>query len=306
LLTRYISEFVTRWRECKTILFYELTNEMNLQIDRDLDALRLCDKGCSGPCVHGHFSTAEMNGFADHLVLLIRSFDPSRPVSSGYAILRSAATHLARKPGFAPGGPDFTLDSPEEFARHLTEVHKPFQKISIHVYSNRERACFGRPPGEEAELAEDAATARAAGKPLVVGEFGDSDATPFMTRLAREIVNSPGRICRGLGLGILPVLDLPDARQRAHGIQPRAGLPERCHSGVGAHRERARCAAARHGRRAAAFRADLATTLRHRRQPSRTARSDERAPAWLRTSSSWSTDDWSGRRRRFPILHALI
>jgi hypothetical protein len=132
-----------------------------------------------------------MNQFADDIVSLIRSLDPSRPVSSGYAIPRSAAMHLMRKPGFAPGGPDFTPDTLDEFAKYLTEVHKPFEIISVHVYRSQVSGRFGRPPSAEAELVADAAAAaRAAGKSLFVGEFGDSGVTPFMTGILDEIVRN--------------------------------------------------------------------------------------------------------------------
>lgn len=187
LFAEYLRQFIGRYKARPTILFYELTNEMNLLAD--LDLRRRCPAGGRRPCVWDHFSTAEMDRFARQSVALIRRLDPSRQVSSGYSIPRRAAWHLMRRPAFAPGGPDWTPDTRGEFRRYLVRIHEPFDIISVHIYPRSQNDRFGRPPGEAYKLVGDAAAAAAtAGKPLFVGEFGDRGLTPFMTQMLAALV----------------------------------------------------------------------------------------------------------------------
>jgi len=184
LLARFIGDFIGHYQSRKTILFYELTNELNLFADVDLR------KKCrTGPCAWDNFTTAELDEFSRDLVRLIKSLDPSRPVSSGYSLPRPAAMHLARRPQFGASGPDWTQDTREEMARTLIETQQPFDILSVHLYPKREDNRFGLPQGEQYRLVADAAAAaKSAGKPLFIGEFGDTGATPFMAHILDEIV----------------------------------------------------------------------------------------------------------------------
>jgi Bacterial Ig domain/Cellulase (glycosyl hydrolase family 5) len=185
-LAQFLGDFIGRYKDRNTVLFYELTNEMNLEADLDLSVH--CRRPAA-PCVSDHFTTAEMIEFSRDLVALIKSLDPSRMVSSGYAAPRPAAVHLMQHPGFAPGGPDWTADSMDEFRRYLLIVHRPFDIISVHIYAGAEDNRFGRPPGHQYELVADAArAAKIAGKKLFIGEFGDQGATPFMRGLLDTVV----------------------------------------------------------------------------------------------------------------------
>lgn len=186
LLAQFVRDFIGRYKTRDTILFYELTNEMNL--DADLDLTGQCRRP-GAPCVWDHYTTAEMIEFSRDLVALIKSLDPHRMVSSGYSFPRAAAVHLMRHPGFAPGGPDWTADSMDEFRRYLLMVSDPFDIISVHIYPDAEDDRYGRPPGHQYELAADAArAAKIAGKKLFIGEFGDKGATEFMWGLLDEVV----------------------------------------------------------------------------------------------------------------------
>jgi hypothetical protein len=187
LFAQYLQEFIARYKDRKTILFYELTNEMNLGADLDLS--KGCPKGRPPPCVWDHYSTAELNRFASEAVALIKSLDPTRQVDSGYSMPRPAAWHLIGRPGFAPGGPDWTADTPAQLRDDLILIHQPFDIVSVHIYPIADNNRFGRPPGEEYKLLDDAAAAaRAAKKPLFVGEFGDTGVTPFMTNFLQGLV----------------------------------------------------------------------------------------------------------------------
>ena len=188
LLAQFIRDFIGRYKSRPTILFYELTNEMNLLADLDLHK-RSCK---ATACVWDDFTTAEMVAFSRDMVGLIKSLDAARPVSSGYSLGHTAASHLERRPEFAAGGPDWAADTTPDLARHLTEIHQPFDIVSLHLYPKPDATLFGRMPGEQYRLVDDAAAiARAAGKPLFIGEFGDSaGAGPFIAHVLDEIVQA--------------------------------------------------------------------------------------------------------------------
>jgi hypothetical protein len=186
LLARFIGDFIGRYRGRKTVLFYELTNEMNLFADVDLR--KKCRPGA--PCAWDNFTTAEMIEFSRDMVRQIKSLDPSRPVTSGYSLPRPAAMHLTRRPEYGASGPDWTQDTREEMARNLIETQQPFDILSVHIYPDPQDNRFGLPQGEQYRLVAAAdAAAKSAGKPLFIGEFGDiGGATPFMAHLLDEIV----------------------------------------------------------------------------------------------------------------------
>jgi Bacterial Ig domain/Cellulase (glycosyl hydrolase family 5) len=188
LLAQFIRDFTGRYKGRPTILFYELTNEMNLAADLDMHK-RNCK---TATCVWDDFTTAEMTAFARDMVGLIKSLDAAHPVSSGYSLGHTAASHLERRPEFAPGGPDWTADTTPDLARYLSEIHQPFDIVSVHLYPKPEATLFGRMPGEQYRLVNDAAgIARAAGKPLFIGEFGDkAGASPFLAHALDEIVQA--------------------------------------------------------------------------------------------------------------------
>ncbi len=186
LLAQFIRDFTSRYKERQTILFYEMGNEMNLLADLD-ERKRNCRRE---PCVWGNFTTADMNEFARDTVGLIKSSDPSRPVTSGYSLPRPGAMHLERRSEFAAGGPDWTPDTAAEFDRYLVATNEPFDVISIHVYPDDQTRPSVQALGEHFDPVTQAAkTARSAGKPLFIGEFGDpGGATPFMAHLMDDIV----------------------------------------------------------------------------------------------------------------------
>jgi hypothetical protein len=185
LLNRFVTDFVERYRSRKAILFYELTNEMNLAAD--LDLRKRCCKG--DPCIANNFTTAEMTRFAHDMVNLIKKLDPSHRVSSGYSLPRSSAMHLVRHPEFALGRIDWSQDTAEEFKNCLIAIHQPFDIVSIHVYPTHEVAHPVRGPSFDT-IEEAAIAARSAGKPLFVGEFGDTESapSPFMTHILSQLV----------------------------------------------------------------------------------------------------------------------
>lgn len=190
LFAKFITEFIQRYRNRQTVLFYELTNEMNLLADVSLQSK--CPKNEATACVWTNFTTADMMKFSQEVTRQMKSLDPTRSVTSGYSFPRAAAAHLMQRPAFSPGGGDWTADTPEEFRRYLVAVHQPFDLLSVHIYPNAEDARFGRHDGQQSKLVADAASAAAsAQKPLFVGEFGDDKgATPFMRSILQELVKN--------------------------------------------------------------------------------------------------------------------
>lgn len=198
LAVRYIREFVGRYRRRPTILFYELTNEMNLLADLDL-AGRCTRQHTNQPrgnhcSTEANFSTQELIAFTSRLATVIRQVDPSRRISSGYDVPRRAAEHLRAVPEWSQGGPDWTADSREQLQRNLVEIHENIDIISVHLYPGTENTRFGNTDPASASLLEEVhRIARRAGKPLFVGEFSDGsllDARPdaFTARMLGRIV----------------------------------------------------------------------------------------------------------------------
>lgn len=186
LLVRYLTEFITRYRGRRTILFWELTNELNLEAD--IDSVALCRKVWTAEAcaTHGNFSTAQLNRFAADMVAVIKSLDPAHAVGSGYSLARPASYHLMRQPGFSAAGPDWTADTPAQFAAIETLWHAPFDLVSVHVYPGDMR--WGNPAGSEGQtLARAARVARRAGKRLYLGEFGDKADSPYIAAMLRHV-----------------------------------------------------------------------------------------------------------------------
>jgi hypothetical protein len=195
LAARYIREFVGRYSKRRTILFYELTNELNLSAD--LDLVKRCSQGAYPfpPCsTVASFSTAEMVAFTGRLAFLLRQLDGERKISSGFDVPRRAAEHLRARPEWSAEGGDFSLDSKEQFGRNLLGIHEALDIISVHLYPTQENARFGAAdPTATALLDEVYKIAKESGKPLFVGEFGDperSDARPdaYNVRMLHRIV----------------------------------------------------------------------------------------------------------------------
>jgi Bacterial Ig domain len=186
LMMQFVKEFVQRYRNRKTILFYELGNELSLFAD--LHLAKNCPKIITKRCVWTDFATADLIDFSRAVVSSIKSLDPSHPISSGYSLPRVAAFHLERQPAFSSRGPDWTPDSPQEFQRYLLDIHEPFDIISIHIYRNKDDDRFGYPPNHQYQLIANAiAAAKAAHKKLFVGEFGDTE-LPFVGSTLHELV----------------------------------------------------------------------------------------------------------------------
>jgi hypothetical protein len=175
LAERYVREFVERYKGRKVLLFYELTNELNL--GADLDTVARCKRELPAPQCEpkGNYTTVEMIAFTHRLAELIRGLDPARPISSGFAAPRPAAEHLRAQPEWITGQADFTPDTPEQLRKNLADIHVGTDLISVHLYPNDGNRRFGVTDQRSTALLD--AFKQAAdkiGKPLFIGEFGDA------------------------------------------------------------------------------------------------------------------------------------
>ncbi len=186
----YVSQFVTRYRGRKSILFYEMGNEYNLLAD--LDQVRRCttqaapaNQRCASA---GNFTTAQLDDFGRDMAGLFHALDPSRGVSSGYSAPRPSALHLAARPEFSPAGPDWTPDTASELSQYLVQTHGPFDVVSLHVYPD---LSSGKPT---AHADRDLQAARLAarllhplGKTIFIGEFGDRSGSALTPGIAQGL-----------------------------------------------------------------------------------------------------------------------
>jgi Cellulase (glycosyl hydrolase family 5) len=186
LLLTFAGELATRYGADDTVLFWDLTNEINLNAELDFGVRTT--SGISVP--HGspaarsaadNYTSDEMATLLADLTAHMKSFDPNHLVSSGYSVPRSYAWHLRADPEWA--GDDKTPDSISQMEQYLALTHPdPIDIVSIHLYPDADRLGFdGRDPGVLGRY-QDAADALA--KPLFVGEFGDTNPTVSELRSA--------------------------------------------------------------------------------------------------------------------------
>ena len=187
LAQRYITEFVMRYRNRPTVLFYEMGNELNLLAD--LDSNRRCRREYAAQpfrCIStGNFSTDDLTMFSKRIVNLLHELDPSRRISSGFGNLRPAAAHLAKRPEWSQEGPDWTQDSLAEFTSFIRLQNASFDIASLHLYpgSDTVRPTLGtRSPSDYTQLV--ARLMHPLGKKVFVGEFADPNNTGLSGSIA--------------------------------------------------------------------------------------------------------------------------
>ena len=191
LLSQYVTEFATRYRSHPALMFYELTNEMNLSAD--IDSVGYCRRG--QPALQceplGNYTTDDLVAFTGRLAGLIRKIDPTHPISSGFSVPRMNAEGLRENPEWK-AGKSAPADTREQFEHILRDANQAADVISVHLYGTENNKRFG---SDEAVtlLAEVKKAADHIGKLLFVGEFGDDHAltagpNSFSTRMLRKIV----------------------------------------------------------------------------------------------------------------------
>ncbi len=182
---RYVSDFVSRYRDDPTVLMWELENEPMLKADVDMKGRKLLPKGVYSPGAVVRETGAREDSlrwnmllkiYTDHAAF-IKGLDPNHLVTSGDAHVRPECT--SRRETF----PDFkyrsdTLD--EYLANNIASQPEPLDVYSFHHYGT-----FRPPekPGERWGLDCIALFSRMhravldTGRPLFIGELGQSPPT---------------------------------------------------------------------------------------------------------------------------------
>jgi len=162
LLYRYLDETVSRYKNRKTILMWEITNELTLEADiGDKNAVY---NGERMPTLK------EVALFCDDVAKRIKSNDPLRLVNNGGSSMRESQWHLYQRKGWGRDTFEEQFQCLEMlFSNSVVDV------MDIHYYPNSKRgySIMGT-DGKEAFLDEKGylAMAKRIGKPLMIGEFG--------------------------------------------------------------------------------------------------------------------------------------
>jgi len=166
----YTREVVTRYRNSSAIWGWEFGNEYNLPAD-------LPNAAKHRPACWPKLGTPKARSIRDDLTHAmirtafvefareVRRHDPHRIISTGNSIPRASAWHQWKEKSW-------TGDTPAQQGEMLRgDNPDPCSVISIHVYTDARK-----------RLAAAVKTARAAKKPLFVGEFGVEGAATEATR----------------------------------------------------------------------------------------------------------------------------
>lgn len=198
LAARYAREFVQRYRQRRAILFWELTNEMNLSAD--LDSQQRCERSdvaqASGDedlyCqANGNYSTDEMLGYMRAMAEVVRAADPTRPISSGFSIPRPNAHALHQSPEWKPqSGRRSQPDNEGQFAQYLKDVHAAVDIFSIHIYDGHNRSQLNRLGDKDLDILNRIQNiAQSTGKQVFLGEFGDPTMDESDTGFNARVLN---------------------------------------------------------------------------------------------------------------------
>lgn len=202
----YTYQLVSRYKNEPTILFWELTNEMNL--GADLQFMFPYGRSELNPVHEGtafmrlrrdNFTTEQMIPFLKEWARFVRQIDSNHLIGSGFSAPRPAAQHLRR----AQGKGDWTEDNEQEMETYLRDTHPdPIDLISIHFYRKHDNLRFGNKDEDSARVLE--AFKRAAdriGKPLYIGETGDDYSQRPHAPFLRDVLQQ----CRRLEIPLVLV-----------------------------------------------------------------------------------------------------
>lgn len=193
----YTYQLVSRYKDEPTILFWELTNEMNLLADLQFmnpygfSNGNWIELGTSFMRLRrDHFTTDQMIPFLKEWAEFIRSIDRNHLISSGFSIPRPSAQHLR----LAKGKGDWTEDNEREVEIYIRDTHPdPIDIISIHFYPKDGNIRLGYKDEESADvLAVFKRISQRLGKPLYIGETGEdykqSPHVPFLKNVFNKAV----------------------------------------------------------------------------------------------------------------------
>ena len=161
-------------------------NEYNLQVDLDFSDGCCNASGIAPPLgtpTHrsraDNFSTAELSSFQARYAGWIRAADSKRrPISTGHAVPRPGAWHLAQS--YHAAQRDWGPDTEAQFRESVATQSSGCEIISYHYYPGPDNTRFGRtlgPANSAALFPHLVSAAKAAGKQWYIGEFGTTSPT---------------------------------------------------------------------------------------------------------------------------------
>ncbi|MHB9035519.1 MAG: cellulase family glycosylhydrolase [Armatimonadota bacterium] len=196
-LDYYIQQLMTRYRDEECVLFWDLSNELNINADlgflRPYGFFELNDTTVGTPPTRvrrDNYTTDQMIPFMRDMALLTKSFDPNHLISTGHAIQRQSSQHLR----LAKGKGDWTLDTPEEAEKYLRDTHPdPIDIITIHLYNfYGDNLWFRIKDKDSAAMLRDfKQMADHIGKPIFLGEAGGQafdDPTGAVPAFSRNVI----------------------------------------------------------------------------------------------------------------------
>jgi hypothetical protein len=176
----FTSELVSRYASNPTIVHWELTNELNLHADLDMEGKKTLiapSLGTPGQRTRlDNFSTNGMREFQQLQANWIRQHDKlGRGISTGHAIPRPNAEHL--RASYHEPQRDWSLDNTTQFQTNVLDTCEGCDLCSLHVYPSATNRRWNLP--NEWSLLDVAAAAlnknqELTQKRLYVGEFGVS------------------------------------------------------------------------------------------------------------------------------------
>ena len=169
----YLTELITRFRDHRSVLMWEINNEGNLNADVGEPTNKVC---CS---------ILQLAEFYGDMADTIRALDPVHLITTGDSILRSSQWNLLRSVLSGKTGSSYMwqIDTQDERRTLLALLNEKYDVISIHSYNT------GTPYAEKASDPDGKAVdgyaklymddAAALGRPLYIGEtaltYGTTD-----------------------------------------------------------------------------------------------------------------------------------
>ena len=174
----YVQEVIVRYNNRSTILFWELTNELNLPTAIP-PPREVCDPHKRDRC----FGTESLATFTADMVLEIRRIDKVRPISSGFAAPRPSAWNLEHRGSWR-------RDSREQWMNMLKWQNREVDIMSIHLYGGRECYFDGGCTRNEHVVEAAAEAAASEGKQLFLGEYGPISDYKYMSAVLQLQVDA--------------------------------------------------------------------------------------------------------------------
>jgi len=198
-LELYTRQLVGRYRNEETILFWELSNEINLGADLGpmhpygSEGLNWVDLGTSYMRLRrDNYTSDDMIAYMTRLASIIREVDPNHLIATGNSAPRAAAQHMRRQ----KDDMDWTPDTLDELVTYMRDTNAdPIDLISIHFYREHDNMRFGNQDPLSAKALEQLKQAAdRVGKPLYIGETGDNYAERPDTPFLKDVLDAAARL----------------------------------------------------------------------------------------------------------------